>query len=107
MTYSYFIFKQKTAYEMRISDWSSDVCSSDLIATGTLIQKIPCHENPSTTAPPTTGPIAIPRPETPPHTPIAMARLASGTAATRRVSESGMIAEIGRESCRVRVCQYV
>src|SRR3546814_2065808 len=26
----FFIFKQKTAYEMRISDWSSDVCSSDL-----------------------------------------------------------------------------
>src|SRR3546814_6083319 len=26
-----FFFKQKTAYEMRISDWSSDVCSSDLI----------------------------------------------------------------------------
>src|SRR3546814_8420465 len=25
-------FKQKTAYEMRISDWSSDVCSSDLVA---------------------------------------------------------------------------
>src|SRR3546814_474800 len=29
---SVFFFKQKTAYEMRISDWSSDVCSSDLIA---------------------------------------------------------------------------
>src|SRR3546814_8667818 len=29
-----FFFKQKTAYEMRISDWSSDVCSSDLAATG-------------------------------------------------------------------------
>src|SRR3546814_3363123 len=28
---SFFFFKQKTAYEMRISDWSSDVCSSDLI----------------------------------------------------------------------------
>src|SRR3546814_4738915 len=27
-----FFFKQKTAYEMRISDWSSDVCSSDLFA---------------------------------------------------------------------------
>src|SRR3546814_6251015 len=27
-----FLFKQKTAYEMRISDWSSDVCSSDLLA---------------------------------------------------------------------------
>src|SRR3546814_7886043 len=28
----FFFFKQKTAYELRISDWSSDVCSSDLIA---------------------------------------------------------------------------
>src|SRR3546814_9107306 len=28
--FSLFFFKQKTAYEMRISDWSSDVCSSDL-----------------------------------------------------------------------------
>src|SRR3546814_10858574 len=27
---NFFVFKQKTAYEMRISDWSSDVCSSDL-----------------------------------------------------------------------------
>src|SRR3546814_8966793 len=30
----FFFFKQKTAYEMRISDWSSDVCSSDLAADG-------------------------------------------------------------------------
>src|SRR3546814_4707710 len=30
MRYFSFFFKQKTAYEMRISDWSSDVCSSDL-----------------------------------------------------------------------------
>src|SRR3546814_6372571 len=29
----FFFFKQKTAYEMRISDWSSDVCSSDLLHT--------------------------------------------------------------------------
>src|SRR3546814_8871385 len=29
----FFFFKQKTAYEMRISDWSSDVCSSDLLDT--------------------------------------------------------------------------
>src|SRR3546814_5244137 len=27
----FFFFKQRTAYEMRISDWSSDVCSSDLV----------------------------------------------------------------------------
>src|SRR3546814_13888463 len=33
-----FFFKQKTAYELRISDWSSDVCSSDLRAG-------PCHES--------------------------------------------------------------
>src|SRR3546814_6342385 len=35
------LFKQKTAYEMRISDWSSDVCSSDLIvpySEGTIFQ---------------------------------------------------------------------
>src|SRR3546814_8600498 len=31
-----FFFKQKTAYEMRISDWSSDVCSSDLLARARL-----------------------------------------------------------------------
>src|SRR3546814_2982855 len=30
MSLCFFFFKQKTAYEMRISDWSSDVCSSDL-----------------------------------------------------------------------------
>src|SRR3546814_15337173 len=30
MSCVFFFFKQKTAYEMRISDWSSDVCSSDL-----------------------------------------------------------------------------
>src|SRR3546814_8810272 len=36
MWFGYFFFKQKTAYEVRISDWSSDVCSSDLISTGDL-----------------------------------------------------------------------
>src|SRR3546814_1290010 len=35
---SFFFFKQKTAYEMRISDWSSDVCSSDLIENGSVLQ---------------------------------------------------------------------
>src|SRR3546814_6891410 len=32
--FDFFFFKQKTAYEMRISDWSSDVCSSDLVVAG-------------------------------------------------------------------------
>src|SRR3546814_3945942 len=34
-----FFFKQKTAYEMRISDWSSDVCSSDLRADAHLLDR--------------------------------------------------------------------
>src|SRR3546814_4119913 len=37
-----FFFKQKTAYEMRISDWSSDVCSSDF---GGLADQMPRHKN--------------------------------------------------------------
>src|SRR3546814_1768448 len=38
----FFFFKQKTAYEMRISDWSSDVCSSDLEMLQGLVVK-PTH----------------------------------------------------------------
>src|SRR3546814_8865765 len=41
-----FFFKQKTAYEMRISDWSSDVCSSDpIVQGGTALNIVPkdCH----------------------------------------------------------------
>src|SRR3546814_6350547 len=39
----FFFFRQKTAYELRISDWSSDVCSSDLVAEGeprTLLRQL-------------------------------------------------------------------
>src|SRR3546814_10633263 len=36
----FFLFKQKTAYEMRISDWSSDVCSSDLEAIATALRPL-------------------------------------------------------------------
>src|SRR3546814_1280646 len=45
---SFLFFKQKTAYEMRISDWSSDVCSSDLAAATPILScpggtiEIPC-----------------------------------------------------------------
>src|SRR3546814_19441961 len=39
MFFVFFFFKQKTAYEMRISDWSSDVCSSDLDARGTDLRQ--------------------------------------------------------------------
>src|SRR3546814_6364590 len=40
----FFFFKQKTAYEMRISDWSSDVCSSDLEAVGEAAHRQPAEE---------------------------------------------------------------
>src|SRR3546814_2351229 len=48
----FFFFKQKTAYEMRISDWSSDVCSSDLQVNLALVAErrlrryrfSPCHQ---------------------------------------------------------------
>src|SRR3546814_5031160 len=40
-----FFFKQKTAYEMRISDWSSDVCSSDLIASGSIPAAPTTHQH--------------------------------------------------------------
>src|SRR3546814_7858357 len=37
----FFFFKQKTAYEMRISDWSSDVCSSDLLPAAVMVDQGP------------------------------------------------------------------
>src|SRR3546814_9111989 len=48
----FFFVKQKTAYEMRISDWSSDVCSSDLLVGLAALQRgsgdgdRPCHPGP-------------------------------------------------------------
>src|SRR3546814_2585810 len=39
-SFFFFFFKQKTAYEVRISDWSSDVCSSDLIASAYHLVKV-------------------------------------------------------------------
>src|SRR3546814_3296917 len=38
LLYIVFFFKQETAYEMRISDWSSDVCSSDLAGTALALR---------------------------------------------------------------------
>src|SRR3546814_17188232 len=52
----FFFFKQKTAYEMRISDWSSDVCSSDLALTRQYVLGNPLHE--STTLGPLVKPAA-------------------------------------------------
>src|SRR3546814_986744 len=98
-----FFCKQKTAYEMRISDWSSDVCSSDLLPR--LFQQVG---------------LALQQP---------LERLAvqpDHFGLDRRADRGGALAafdhrhladigagwkigeeQIGRASCRERVCQYV
>src|SRR3546814_4703150 len=91
-----FFFKQKTAYEMRISDWSSDVCSSDLpMSTDrsefstVLSQNI--HD-------PSKG-----------SGDRRQNRLCADQARRTEDRESyrSECSEIGRASCRERVCQYV
>src|SRR3546814_1556714 len=88
----FFFFKQKTAYEMRISDWSSDVCSSDLI-----------REDEADLAPPfdkaATAPVAKPAEDKP-------TKAQQPPAPAERV-KSAPAEQIGRASCRERVCQYV
>ena len=73
---------------------------------GTLSQKIHCQERPSTTAPPTTGPMATARPEMPPQTPRASPRRAGGTAAERIVSVSG-VTTAPPTPCRARAAMSV
>src|SRR3546814_9254436 len=98
----FFLFKHKTAYEMRISDWSSDVCSSDLLpgreglgvgaaeALGGLReQKFGCALGVG-------NDLRIPEADdAPAH--------AFQIGGPFRVIGF----QIGRESCRARVCQYV
>ncbi len=57
---------------------------------GTLSQKIQCHENPSTTAPPITGPRATPRPLMPDQMPRATPRRPAGNASDSSVSVRGV-----------------
>src|SRR3546814_7715356 len=83
-----FFFKQKTAYEMRISDWSSDVCSSDLRYSRAF--PFPGASVARNAAEPAGSGL---REDPTPSGPRRPARRQT--------------AEIGRASCRERVCQYV
>src|SRR3546814_4397274 len=98
-----FFFKQKTAYEMRISDWSSDVCSSDLIqAIWTAdFRRLETHYNDQKF---TLGSLYIPVPEL--VTLVVAVSLSLLIWAAMRYTDLGK-AQIGRASCRERVCQYV
>src|SRR3546814_10086257 len=82
-----FFFKQKTAYDMRISDWSSDVCSSDL--THLPAPDIQYHFVPAML-------------EDHGRTKVKGHGFSCHACVLRPESR-----EIGRASCRERVCQYV
>src|SRR3546814_1344753 len=89
---SFFFFKQKTAYKMRISDWSSDVCSSDLVRNFTTLQV--CRRRQL-------------RPTIPNLKPMSMSPRTGPCGKEKRKPALSANAEIGRASCRERVCQYV
>src|SRR3546814_7707392 len=94
----FFFFKQKTAYEMRISDWSSDVCSSDLtigLYFARLRKEAPVHYCRESYV----GPYwSITKFDD---------IMAVDTNHNVFSSEAKLGGKIGRASCRERVCQYV
>src|SRR3546814_9492162 len=90
----FFFFKQKTAYEMRISDWSSDVCSSDLDEETLSLPRL-TRQGGKTTG----GGSMIGR---------VWNSGAEATPARAALSPfPDACGKIGRASCRERVCQYV
>src|SRR3546814_9026613 len=99
----FFFFKQKTAYEMRISDWSSDVCSSDLTLAGRKLRLAVPTGAPGAASAAAKAPAGCSL-ATPLAAPLAAPIAAAGRAA---IAEHRLEAEIGRASCRERVCQYV
>src|SRR3546814_3803899 len=94
----FFFFKQKTAYEMRISDWSSDVCSSDLNLTIT-VGELEAGKSAAKPAQDDDGGKA--------QKSNALGLVVSDLPAARRKELRIRGGEIGRASCRERVCQYV
>src|SRR3546814_3363789 len=108
----FFFFKQKTAYEMRISDWSSDVCSSDLGLDG-LIRELAREDGLEriryTTSHPndmTDGLIAA-HGEIGKLMPFFHLPVQAGSDRILAAMNRSHSVEIGRASSRERVCQYV
>src|SRR3546814_5017368 len=93
---AFFFFKQKTAYEMRISDWSSDVCSSDLVIDPVHHRDREDIVHRKLALEAGLRPLLQERAEHPRR-----------DAAFDQIGVLGREAEIGRASCRERVCQYV
>src|SRR3546814_10578941 len=100
----FFFFKQKTAYEMRISDWSSDVCSSDLSA-GLLYADRDIAGNTISAS----KYVYLGAYGAAVHQPFNINSYVTSTgwATDYPLGLSLNYIEIGRASCRERVCQYV
>src|SRR3546814_2847589 len=102
----FFFFKQKTAYEMRISDWSSDVCSSDLAGRerpGDERASVALFDEDATIVP-------APRRRWSRGTVTGLWSLSVALVVLLVITflpTAYVIQQIGRASCRERVCQYV
>src|SRR3546814_8089665 len=96
-----FFFKQKTAYEMRISDWSSDVCSSDLA----IARRSANRAASGIRGGQGKHPMKIMSGNS--NLPLAQAIAAYLEIPLTQASVRRYADEIGRASCRERVCQYV
>src|SRR3546814_8299277 len=95
----FFFFKQKTAYEMRISDWSSDVCSSDLRVRAAMmaIQRCDLARGHQIGIAPGGGH----------HHDVGLPAIAAEIADIGDAEHVAVALKIGRAACRERVCQYV
>src|SRR3546814_10471398 len=97
--YVFFFFKQKTAYEMRISDWSSDVCSSDLAG---VLPKGRQQQQRRTDHKGGQRDIEFDRAKGAEKLGQREQHIGEG-----RNEQRAAVDQIGRASCRERVCQYV
>src|SRR3546814_8473561 len=110
MAIFFLFFKQKTAYEMRISDWSSDVCSSDLaIGDGVDRHQADAGQERNARAHQqlSRGVDLEALPRSGQHRGFGQRGGESGIGRIRYVENLDALCEIGRASCRERVCQYV
>src|SRR3546814_1030341 len=96
----FFFFKQKTAYEMRISDWSSDVCSSDL---GDVRKDL----QPAITNVGGDAESQAEQHHQAQHGAFVQIKILAQYHCRRRRAPGVPADQIGRASCRERGCQYV
>src|SRR3546814_9747308 len=103
----FFFFKQKTAYEMRISDWSSDVCSSDLDDRGDVDERR--RDRRRRLWPSAQGPVAADRGIEPARGQRARGRAAVGRALAADGGARSEARRVGKEcvsTCRSRWSPY-